>query len=174
MCRLSNDTSIVGSAVTNNISDGLRATFQACAGVSMMVYTSPKLAAVSLAIVPPFILIARMYGRYVRNITKQVQDELAASTQVIIISILVSCKIFYFVLAKVWVPVFLSSDSYFQAAEERLSNIRTVRAFAQEPREVSVYERRVDAVMQLGFKEALARSAFWATVSTYSFLSMPR
>ena len=77
----------------------------------MMVYTSPKLAAVSLAIVPPFILIARMYGRYVRNITKQVQDELAASTQVIIISILVSCKIFYFVLAKVWVPVFLSSDS---------------------------------------------------------------
>ena len=91
MCRLSNDTSIVGSAVTNNISDGLRATFQACAGVSMMVYTSPKLAAVSLAIVPPFILIARMYGRYVRNITKQVQDELAASTQVIIISILVSC-----------------------------------------------------------------------------------
>ena len=37
---------------------------------------------VSLAIVPPFILVARSYGRYVRAITKQVQDELAASTQV--------------------------------------------------------------------------------------------
>ena len=44
--RLSTDTSIVGTAVTNNISDGLRASFQAAAGVSMMVFTSPKLAGV--------------------------------------------------------------------------------------------------------------------------------
>ena len=42
--RLSADTGIVGTAVTNNISDGLRASVQATAGVTMMLYTSPKLA----------------------------------------------------------------------------------------------------------------------------------
>lgn len=35
--RLSADTVLVGKAVTDNVSDGLRATAQAIAGVSMMV-----------------------------------------------------------------------------------------------------------------------------------------
>ncbi|XP_076066354.1 ATP-binding cassette sub-family B member 10, mitochondrial-like [Oratosquilla oratoria] len=80
--RLSADTALVSQSVTMNISDGLRSLVMALAGVGMMVYMSPQLAAVGLSIVPPVALLAIYYGRYVRKITKDVQDTLAESTQV--------------------------------------------------------------------------------------------
>jgi len=126
--RLSSDTSLVGKAVTDNVSDGLRSTVQAIGGISLMVYTSPKLASVSLLVVPPVVLFAIIYGRYVRKITKQVQDKLADSSQV---------------------------------AEERFSNMRTVRAFAQEYREMDQYNHSINQVYELSKKEALARAAFF-------------
>jgi len=43
---------------------------------------SPKLSVIALSIVPPVALLSRVYGRYVQNITKQVQDSLADATQV--------------------------------------------------------------------------------------------
>ena len=46
------------------------------------VFMSPKLSVIALSIVPPIALLSRIYGRYVQNITKQVQDSLAAATQV--------------------------------------------------------------------------------------------
>ncbi|OXA59539.1 ATP-binding cassette sub-family B member 10, mitochondrial [Folsomia candida] len=126
--RLSADTSLVSQSVTMNISDGLRSTFMITAGVGMMIYVSPKLAIVGLSIVPPVAGMAIMYGRYVRNITKKVQDSLATATQV---------------------------------AEERISNIRTVRAFSQEGLENRIYENRITELMQLAYKEALAKGIFF-------------
>lgn len=96
------------------------------------VYTSPQLAGVSLMIVPPIVIVAMLYGRYVRKITKQVQDTLAESSQV---------------------------------AEERFSNIRTVRAFGQELRETERYNSKIDKVFLLAKKEALAKAAFFGYVS---------
>ncbi|OWF38381.1 ATP-binding cassette sub-family B member 10, mitochondrial [Mizuhopecten yessoensis] len=128
--RLSTDSSLVGSSVTTNISDGLRSVAQAVGGVSMMCYVSPKLAGIALCIVPPIVLMSRFYGRYVKNITKQVQDSLASATQV---------------------------------AEERISSIRTVRSFAQEKREVAAYDEKIDHILMLSYKEALARGIFWGS-----------
>lgn len=65
-----------------NISDGLRSTVSAIGAVGMMFYVSPKLAVVGLSIVPPVAIFAIVYGRYIRNITKQVNDSLALATQV--------------------------------------------------------------------------------------------
>ena len=45
-------------------------------------YVSPKLASIVLGIVPPVAIAIVMYGRYLRNITKQTQDCLAKSTEV--------------------------------------------------------------------------------------------
>ncbi|XP_046571175.1 ATP-binding cassette sub-family B member 10, mitochondrial-like [Haliotis rubra] len=126
--RLSADTSLVGQSVTNNISDGLRSIAQAVGGVGMMVYVSAKLTAISLGIVPPVALVSIIYGRYVRNITKQVQSSLANATQL---------------------------------AEEKVGNIRTVRAFAQEEKECEAYNQKIDHVLKLSYKEALARGVFW-------------
>ena len=52
-----------------------------------------------------------------------------------------------------------------QVAEERLGNMRTVRAFAQESKEQKLYNSRISHVLDLSYKESLARGIFWASVS---------
>jgi len=48
-----------------------------------------------------------------------------------------------------------------QVAEERISNIRTVRAFGQELKEIQMYANSVQDVFKLAKKEALARAVFF-------------
>ncbi|KAL3992845.1 perforin 1 [Sarotherodon galilaeus] len=126
--RLSSDTAVVGSSITDNLSDGLRAVAQAAAGVSMMFYVSPSLASFVLLIVPPMAIIAVIYGRYLRSISKRTQDALAQATQL---------------------------------AEERISNMRTVRAFGKELLEVDKYTQKTDHVLNLAKKEAVMRAGFF-------------
>lgn len=52
-----------------------------------------------------------------------------------------------------------------QLAEERISNIRTVRAFGKELSEVDVYTQKTDYVLSLAKKEALIRAGFFGVVS---------
>ncbi|KAK3710549.1 hypothetical protein QZH41_009372, partial [Actinostola sp. cb2023] len=91
-------------------------------------YVSPKLAGVVLVIVPTIAIGAVVYGRFLKRITRKVQDSLADATQV---------------------------------AEERISNIRVVRAFGQEKKEIDRYAQNIDHVFQLSLKEALARAVFF-------------
>ena len=51
-------------------------------------YVSPKLAMIALGIVPPIAAMSIIYGRYVRKITKKVQDSLAEATQVTLLEYL--------------------------------------------------------------------------------------
>lgn len=55
-----------------------------------------------------------------------------------------------------------------QLAEERIGNIRTVRAFGQEVAEMEKYTNKVDYVLQLAKKEALARAGFFGAVSIFN------
>ncbi|XP_047437209.1 ATP-binding cassette sub-family B member 10, mitochondrial [Mugil cephalus] len=48
-----------------------------------------------------------------------------------------------------------------QLAEERISNMRTVRAFGKELSEVSAYEEKTDQVLNLAKKEAVIRAGFF-------------
>lgn len=75
--RLSNDTYIIGNSFSQNLSDGLRSIVTICAGTSMMIYTSPELAMISMGIVPCIAGLAIVYGRYVRSITRQILDKYA-------------------------------------------------------------------------------------------------
>ncbi|KAL8185911.1 UNVERIFIED_CONTAM: ATP-binding cassette sub- B member 10, mitochondrial [Gekko kuhli] len=126
--RLSSDTSLLGRSVTENLSDGLRAVAQASVGIGMMFFVSPKLAMFVLSVVPPLAVIAVIYGRYLRKLTRMTQDSLAEATQL---------------------------------AEERIGNLRTVRAFGQELNEMEKYRSKVDYVLQLAKKEAIARAGFF-------------
>uniref|UniRef100_A0A2K6KXF1 ATP-binding cassette sub-family B member 10, mitochondrial n=1 Tax=Rhinopithecus bieti TaxID=61621 RepID=A0A2K6KXF1_RHIBE len=126
--RLSSDTELLGRSVTENLSDGLRAGAQASVGISMMFFISPNLATFVLSVVPPVSIIAVIYGRYLRKLTKVTQDSLAQATQL---------------------------------AEERIGNVRTVRAFGKEMTEREKYASKVDYVMQLARKEAFARAGFF-------------
>ncbi|XP_031317972.2 ATP-binding cassette sub-family B member 10, mitochondrial [Camelus dromedarius] len=126
--RLSSDTALLGRSVTENLSDGLRAGAQASVGIGMMCFVSPNLATFVLSVVPPISILAVIYGRYLRKLTKVTQDSLAQATQL---------------------------------AEERIGNIRTVRAFGKEITEIEKYTSNVDHVMQLARKEAFARAGFF-------------
>ncbi|XP_048392245.1 ATP-binding cassette sub-family B member 10, mitochondrial isoform X1 [Stegostoma tigrinum] len=48
-----------------------------------------------------------------------------------------------------------------QLAEERIGNIRTVRAFAKEESELQTYTEKISQVLQLARKEAVARAGFY-------------
>ncbi|KAK2489337.1 hypothetical protein MC885_004421 [Smutsia gigantea] len=126
--RLSADTALLGRSVTENVSDGLRAGAQASVGIGMMFFVSPYLATFVLSVVPPISILAVLYGRYLRKLTKATQDSLAQATQL---------------------------------AEERIGNIRTVRAFGKEMTEIEKYTSKVGHVMDLARKEAFARAGFF-------------
>ncbi|XP_067845642.1 ATP-binding cassette sub-family B member 10, mitochondrial [Heptranchias perlo] len=51
-----------------------------------------------------------------------------------------------------------------QLAEERIGNIRTVRAFAKEDSELQTYTEKISRVLQLGRREAVARAGFYGAI----------
>lgn len=114
--------------MTSNISDGLRSSIMTVAGVSMMIYVSPELTMISLAVVPPVAAMAVVYGRFVKKISKDVQNSLAELNT---------------------------------TAEERISNIRTVKAFAQESNEIARYTTKLNDLLQLCYKESFYRGLFF-------------
>jgi ATP-binding cassette subfamily B protein len=80
--RLSSDTTLLQSAVSANISIGLRSSVQATGAIVLLFVTSPRLAVLMLAVVPAIALGAVSYGRRVRKLAKEVQDRLAEGTAV--------------------------------------------------------------------------------------------
>ncbi|HEX8698140.1 MAG TPA: ABC transporter transmembrane domain-containing protein [Myxococcaceae bacterium] len=80
--RLASDTTVLQNAVSANISMTLRNGVQVLGGIAWLFYTSPKLTLVMLAVVPPVAIGAVIYGRRVRKLSKEVQDALAASSEV--------------------------------------------------------------------------------------------
>ncbi|KAJ2951631.1 hypothetical protein O0L34_g13789 [Tuta absoluta] len=126
--RLSADTQLVGRNLSQNVSDGLRSLFMVGAGTGMMFYMSPSLALIGLCVVPPVSVLAVMYGRFVRGITRQLQDSLAETSEL---------------------------------AEEKISNIKTVKAFSKEAYEVESYAKRIENLLKLAYKESLAVGSFY-------------
>ena len=60
-----------------------------------------------------------------------------------------------------------------QLGEEKISNIRTVRAFAHEQKECDAYNQKIDHVLMLTYKESLARGIFFGLVRAFPvFLSL--
>ncbi|HEY0092817.1 MAG TPA: ABC transporter transmembrane domain-containing protein, partial [Archangium sp.] len=80
--RLASDTTVLQNAVSVNISMGLRNAAQALGGIALLLYTSPILTGLMMAIVPAVAVGAVTYGRRVRGLSKQTQDALAAANEV--------------------------------------------------------------------------------------------
>ncbi len=80
--RLASDTTVIQNAVTVNVSMAVRFTMSAIGGAALMLYMSPTLAGVSVLVVPVVAVGASIYGRWMRTLSKAVQDALAASTEV--------------------------------------------------------------------------------------------
>jgi ATP-binding cassette subfamily B protein len=80
--RLSSDTTVLQTAVSSNISMGLRSITLAAGTLVMLFITSPTLTLLMLGIVPPVALSAVAYGRKVRKLAKETQDSLAKASAV--------------------------------------------------------------------------------------------
>jgi ABC transporter fused permease/ATP-binding protein len=80
--RLSSDTAVLQNAVSVNLSMVMRSAAQAVGGVGFLVYTSPRLTALMLAVVPAVAVGAVVYGRRVRRLARDVQDALANAGEV--------------------------------------------------------------------------------------------
>ena len=48
-----------------------------------------------------------------------------------------------------------------KVSEERISNIRTVRAFGRESYEINRYNDRIEQVLQVSYSESFARACFY-------------
>ncbi|HKE15520.1 MAG TPA: ABC transporter transmembrane domain-containing protein [Kofleriaceae bacterium] len=75
--RLASDTATLQGAVSSNISIGLRNLIQLAGGIALLVFTSPRLTLVILAVVPAIAVGAVVYGRRIRRLARKVQDALA-------------------------------------------------------------------------------------------------
>jgi ATP-binding cassette subfamily B protein len=78
--RLSADTAVLQNTVTVNVSMALRHIIGGVGGVALLLFMSPALTGVAMAIVPIAAIGGALYGRMIRRISRQVQDALAAST----------------------------------------------------------------------------------------------
>lgn len=79
LSRLTADTTQIKSAFSSTASIALRNLVMLVGTIVMMVYTSPKLAGLSLMAIPLVVLPLVIYGRRVRALSRMAQDELAGS-----------------------------------------------------------------------------------------------
>ncbi|KAL9181957.1 hypothetical protein ACHAXT_012300 [Thalassiosira profunda] len=82
LSRLTNDAYFVKSAVTTEAVAGLRGVVMSVGSTSLLFYTSPTLAMVSLMSIPPVFLMARTVGRTIKAKQKDVQSLHGKATDV--------------------------------------------------------------------------------------------
>ncbi len=77
LSRLSDDVTRVQNTVSSDLSIGLRNGLTLVGGVAILAVTNPLLTVVMLSVVPPMSIAARYWGRKIRALARQTQDELA-------------------------------------------------------------------------------------------------
>ncbi|MFT6161231.1 MAG: ATP-binding cassette subfamily B protein [Myxococcota bacterium] len=137
--RLASDTTVLQNTVTVNVSMGLRYIVGAVGGTVMLLWMSPRLTVVAIAVVPLIAISAAVYGRWLRSLSRKVQDALALSASI---------------------------------AEEAISGVRTVRAFAREEQEGARYAQAVDTSYQLAARRALAMGIFQSVLGFAGFATI--
>lgn len=81
--RLSTDLAQIQDTLTTTLAEILRQTISLALGVCLLVFVSPKLALMNLSILPIIIIIAIIFGRFIRNLSRQAQDQLADSNTIV-------------------------------------------------------------------------------------------
>jgi ATP-binding cassette subfamily B protein len=80
MSRLTADTTQIKAAVSSAVSQLLRNAFLLIGALIMMVLTSVTLSALVIGVIPLIVLPLVAYGRAVRRLSRQAQDELASAS----------------------------------------------------------------------------------------------
>ncbi len=81
--RMTADLTQIQSTLTTTIAEFLRQFILIVGGLTLLTYISPKLTLMMLAIVPVLAIFAVVFGRFIRKISREVQDRVAESTTII-------------------------------------------------------------------------------------------
>ncbi len=81
--RLSSDITLLQDALTSTLAEFLRQLIIIIGGVSLLMVTSFKLTLFMLAIVPVIMVLTVFFGRYIRKLSKQAQNQVADSNTIV-------------------------------------------------------------------------------------------
>ena len=81
--RISADLSQIQDTLTTTIAEMIRQSLLFVGGLALMATISVYLALAMLVLVPPLVVVAIFFGRFIRKISRQAQDKLAESNTVI-------------------------------------------------------------------------------------------
>jgi len=80
LSRLTSDAQLLQGALTSQAVAGLRATVMSIGAGGMLVYTSPLLALISCATLPPVFILTRHFSRRLKKRQEEVQEKLGEAT----------------------------------------------------------------------------------------------
>lgn len=81
--RISSDISMLQETLTSTLSQFIRQIVIITGGITLLVLTSFKLTLFMLAVMPAIVLLAVLFGRYIRKLSRQVQKEIARSNTIV-------------------------------------------------------------------------------------------
>ena len=81
--RISADISLLQETFTTTLAEFIRQIIIIAGGITLLAITSVKLTLFMLAILPPVVLLAVFFGRYIRKYSKKVQGEVAESNTIV-------------------------------------------------------------------------------------------
>jgi len=81
--RLSADLSQIQDTLTTTLAEILRQLISLCFGVFLLVWVSPKLALMNLCILPVIVVAAIVFGKFIRELSRQAQDKMAESNSIV-------------------------------------------------------------------------------------------
>ncbi len=81
--RISSDVTLLQETLTFTLAEFLRQIIIIAGGVTLLAITSLKLTLFMLAVLPGTMLLARIFGRFIKKFSKQVQNKIAESNTVV-------------------------------------------------------------------------------------------
>jgi ABC transporter fused permease/ATP-binding protein len=80
LSRLADDVTRLQDVVGEDLSVALRNLLTLVGGIAILFWLNPMLTSVMLAVVPPLVVVSSVWGRVIRRISREAQDELAQAT----------------------------------------------------------------------------------------------
>lgn len=81
--RISADVALLQETLTTTLAEFIRQIIIIIGGTVLLALTSVKLTLFMLAILPPMMILARVFGRFIRRYSKEVQQQVAESNTVV-------------------------------------------------------------------------------------------
>ncbi len=81
--RISSDVTLLQETLTDTLAEFLRQMIIITGGITLLAIISIKLTLFMLAVLPPIMIMARFFGRYIRRFSKEVQNRVAESNTVV-------------------------------------------------------------------------------------------